>query len=52
MAMATARQPSHWAVIGVEALIGVNAIYGGVGLIRDGMGMVDRSDVLGEPGRH
>jgi hypothetical protein len=37
--MATAREPSRWALIGVEALIGANAIYGGIGLIRDGMGM-------------
>jgi hypothetical protein len=37
--MATAHHPSRWALIGVEALIGVNAVYGGVGLIRDGMGM-------------
>jgi hypothetical protein len=26
-------------LIGVEALIGANAVYGGVGLMRDGMGM-------------
>ena len=37
--MATTRQPSRWALIGVEALIGASAIYGGIGLIRDGMGM-------------
>jgi hypothetical protein len=37
--MATERRPWRWALIGLEALIGLNAIYGGVGLIRDGMGM-------------
>ena len=29
----------RWAVAAVEILIAVNAVYGGIGLIRDGMGM-------------
>ena len=37
--MASAARGPRWALIGVEALIGANAIYGGVGLIRDGTGM-------------
>jgi hypothetical protein len=35
MAMRTAR----WMLIGTETVIGANAVYGGVGLIRDGLGM-------------
>ncbi len=30
---------TRWVLIGTEVLIGANAVYGGVGLIRDGMGM-------------
>jgi hypothetical protein len=44
--MATATQSegvqvraSRWVLIAVELLIAANAVYGGVGLIRDGMGM-------------
>ena len=32
---------SRWSLIAVEVLVAVNAIYGGVGLIRNGMGMPD-----------
>lgn len=32
---------SRWALIAVEILVAVNAIYGGIGLIRNGMGMPD-----------
>ena len=37
--MTSAVRCRRWALIGVEALIGANAIYGGAGLMRDGMGM-------------
>ena len=37
--MTSAARGPRWALIGVEALIGANAIYGGVGLMRDGMGL-------------
>jgi hypothetical protein len=29
----------RWALVATEVVVGVNAVYGGVGLIRDGMGM-------------
>jgi hypothetical protein len=29
---------SHWALIAVEVLVAVNAIYGGIGLVRNGIG--------------
>jgi hypothetical protein len=33
------RRTSRWALTGLAALIGASAIYGGVGLMRDGLGM-------------
>jgi hypothetical protein len=32
---------SRWSLIAVEVLVAVSAIYGGIGLIRNGMGMPD-----------
>jgi hypothetical protein len=32
-------QARRWALVAVEFLIAANAVYGGVGLIRDGLGM-------------
>jgi hypothetical protein len=34
-------RPSRWALVAVELIIAANAVYGGIGLIRDGMGMPD-----------
>jgi hypothetical protein len=36
-----ATRTSRWALIAVEVLVAANAIYGGIGLIRNGMGMPD-----------
>lgn len=30
---------THWTLIGLELVIAANAVYGGIGLARDGMGM-------------
>ena len=32
---------SRWALIAIEVLVAVNAIFGGIGLVRNGMGMPD-----------
>ena len=34
-----ATRTSRWALIALEVLVAVNAIYGGIGLMRNGMGM-------------
>ena len=36
-----ATRTSRWALIALEVLVAVNAIYGGIGLMRNGMGMPD-----------
>jgi len=33
------RPVSHWFLIGVELFVGANAVYGGIGLMVNGMGM-------------
>lgn len=35
------RRAGRWGLIGLELVIAGNGVYGGVGLIRDGMGMPD-----------